>query len=159
MVLPAGPHYADRMADIFDVIADATRRELLQALLDQGRTGDSESGEISVGELVERLGVSQPTVSKHLKVLRDHELVTVRDEGQHRFYRLNPTPLEAVEDWLISFLANDDDGSAAYAAWAGTEVASTIGRATADGLHQARVVIQDAQEHVTKRLPWLHKRR
>lgn len=159
MVLPAGAHYADRMADIFDVIADATRRELLQALSEQGRTGDSESGEISVGELVERLGVSQPTVSKHLKVLRDHELVTVRDEGQHRFYRLNPTPLEAVEDWLIPFLAHDEDGSAAYAAWAGTEVASTIGRATADGLHQARVAIQDAQEQVTKRLPWLHKRR
>lgn len=161
MVLPGAAGYADRMADIFDVIADATRRDLLHALLERYRGADGGSSEISVGDLVERLGVSQPTVSKHLKVLRDHDLVTVRDEGQHRYYRLDTAPFEQVEDWLIPFLSADAgvDANAAYAAWAGTDVGSTIGRATADGLHQARVVIQDAQDQVGKRLPWLRRQR
>ncbi len=92
------------MADIFDVIADPTRRALLHILLEQSVAADSDSGELSVGELVERLGASQPTVSKHLKVLRDHGLVTARDEAQHRYYSLEPAPLEEVEDWLIPFL-------------------------------------------------------
>ncbi len=199
MVLPGAADYADRMADIFDVIADATRRDLLHALLERYRGADGGSTEISVGDLVERLGVSQPTVSKHLKVLlvvhrwsptpgvsarqvrdvisalalhatlvldrehgeRDHDLVTVRDEGQHRYYRLDIAPFEQVEDWLIPFLSADAgaDANAAYAAWAGTDVGSTIGRATADGMHQARTVIHDAQEQVGKRLPWLRRKR
>src|SRR5690606_21634375 len=137
-----------------------TRRDLLHALLDRYVSPDADKRDISVGELVTKLGVSQPTVSKHLKVLRDHGLVTVRDVGQHRYYRLETTPLEQLEDWLIPFLSADFDtsGAAAYTAWAGTEVASTIGRATADGLHQARTVIHDAQEQVSKRLPWLKKK-
>ena len=157
MVLPVRGHYPVGMADIFDVVADATRRDLLHALLE--RHG-SASGEISVGELVERLGVSQPTVSKHLKVLREHGMVTVREEGQHRYYRLESSPLEELEDWLIPFLSADFDAheAAAYAAWAGTEVGSTIGRATADSLYQARSAIHDAQEQVTKRLPWRKRR-
>ena len=77
------------MADIFDVIADSTRRELLQHLLDAALAADASSGELSVGELVERMDATQPTVSKHLKVLREHGLVTVRDEGQHRYYRVH----------------------------------------------------------------------
>lgn len=89
------------MADIFGVIADATRRDILQVLLGHH---DSEQG-VSVSEIVAQLETSQPTVSKHLKVLREAELVTVREEGQHRFYSLNAEPLELVEDFVIPFLS------------------------------------------------------
>src|SRR5690606_38447024 len=99
------------MADIFDVIADSTRREILRVLLERSIASDHAVGELSVSELVEALGLSQPTVSKHLKVLRDAGLVVVRDEGQHRYYRLEAAPLEDVEDWLIPFLSEHFDGS------------------------------------------------
>lgn len=159
------------MADIFDVIADATRRELLQHLLDASLRGDGGTGELSVGELVERMDATQPTVSKHLRVLRDHGLVVVRDEGQHRYYAVDAAPLEAVEDWLIPFLSAgfdpDLDGAAAvFAAWSGADVAgagSSMGRAAADASHQARSIMEgaqgrlhDVQEAVNKRLPWKH---
>jgi len=99
------------MADIFDVIADATRRDLLRTLLERYVEGADapHGGEMSVGELVNSLGLSQPTVSKHLKVLRDFKLVTVREQGQHRFYRLDHSPLSTVEDWLVPFSAADSD--------------------------------------------------
>jgi len=157
------------MADIFDVIADATRRELLQHLLDASLRGDSGTGELSVSELVDRMDATQPTVSKHLKVLRDHGLVSVREEGQHRYYTVEPAPLEEVEDWVIPFLSADFDaeaeaGAAVFAAWSGADVAgagSTVGRVAADASHQARTLIEgaqeklhDVQEAVVKRLPW-----
>lgn len=91
----------DVMPDIFGVIADATRRDILQVLLER----HLREGEISVSEIVSQLEISQPTVSKHLKVLREAELVTVREEGQHRFYSLDPEPLEMVEDFVIPFLS------------------------------------------------------
>ncbi|MGV8896917.1 MAG: ArsR/SmtB family transcription factor [Rhodoglobus sp.] len=147
------------MADIFDVVADATRRDLMQALLEQYVSGQSESGEISVGVLVERLGLSQPTVSKHLKVLRDHGLVSVREDGQHRYYKLDAGPLESIEDWLIPFLSADfddigaDGASAAFAAWSGADVGDTLGRRLAEGSHQARTVIHDATDAVAEKLP------
>jgi ArsR family transcriptional regulator len=122
------------MADIFDVVADATRRDLLQVLLDRYTESDSPNGEISVGEIVDKLGLSQPTVSKHLKVLRDHDLVTVREEGQHRYYSLDTSPLEDLEDWLIPFLSADfdaglDGGSTVFAAWSGVQVPEPFRRA------------------------------
>lgn len=154
------------MADIFDVIADSTRRDLLQALLDRFAQPESPSGELSVGEMVEKLALSQPTVSKHLKVLRDADLVRVREEGQHRYYRLNPGPLESVESWLLPFLAVDFDaaqepGAAVFAAWSGARIPSSLrraaqsldhageagaslGRAAADATFQARAAIDDA---------------
>ena len=89
------------MPDIFGVIADATRRDILQVLLEK----HVQDAEISVSEIVTQLEISQPTVSKHLKVLREAELVTVREEGQHRFYSLDPEPLEMVEDFVIPFLS------------------------------------------------------
>lgn len=97
------------MADIFDVVADPTRRDLLQILLQRyvEGAGEPNGGESSVGELVQRLGLSQPTVSKHLKVLRDSSLVTVRDQGQHRYYKLDLAPLRGLEDWLVPFLTAD----------------------------------------------------
>lgn len=142
------------MADIFDVVADATRRDLMQILLERYVSGQAEAGEISVGDLVEHLGLSQPTVSKHLKVLRDHGLVTVREDGQHRYYRMDAAPLESIEDWVIPFLsadfdgAADDAGSVVFAAWAGADVGDTIGRRIAEGSHQARTVIHEATERL-----------
>ncbi len=137
----------------------------MHALLERYISPESESGEISVGDLVEHLGLSQPTVSKHLKVLRDHGLVSVREDGQHRYYRLDSAPLEEVEDWLIPFLSADYDDadlaedSGAFAAWAGTDVGETIGRRVAEGTHQARTVIEGAAEQVTKRLPKTFRKR
>ncbi len=88
--------------DVFAVIAEATRRDILVSL----RAGDK-----AVGELVEELSASQPTISKHLKVLREAQLVSMRAQGQKRYYALNPKPLEGVVSWLETF----DVGRAAAA--------------------------------------------
>lgn len=96
--------YARPVADLFDVVADPTRRELLRALLARTESPDG-SGEASVGQLVAELGLSQPTVSKHLKTLREFQVVTVREQGQHRFYRLEPTSLEPLAEWIAAFVA------------------------------------------------------
>jgi ArsR family transcriptional regulator, arsenate/arsenite/antimonite-responsive transcriptional repressor len=85
------------MSDLFDVLADSTRRDIVQLLHSHHRN----STEMSVGELVEALELTQPTVSKHLKVLRESGLVSVREEGQHRYYRLDPDSLSPVTTWLI----------------------------------------------------------
>lgn len=85
------------MSDVFDVLADRTRRDIVQLL----HTPQQGSTELSVGALVEALGMTQPTVSKHLKVLREAGLVSVREDGQHRYYRLDPIPLQNVEKWLV----------------------------------------------------------
>jgi len=140
------------VSDIFDVLADGTRRELLRTLRDR-------AGEVSVSELVTDLGISQPTVSKHLKVLRDHGLVAVREEGQHRYYRLDAGPLAEVEAWLAPFGrgaaegaaasiagAGPDDDGGAFSAWAGAEVGGRVGRAAAETAHGARAALEAAQE-------------
>jgi DNA-binding transcriptional ArsR family regulator len=145
------------MSDIFDVLADGTRRELLRSLRERG-------DEVSVSELVSELGISQPTVSKHLKVLRDHDLVSVREEGQHRYYRLDAAPLREVEDWLGPFSGagatagpGEPDAAAgrasgallesgAFSAWAGAGVGDRLGRTAADTAHQARAALEAAQE-------------
>jgi ArsR family transcriptional regulator len=143
------------MADIFDVLADGTRRELLTHLLTHaGSRGGS--GEVAVSELVSELGISQPTVSKHLKVLRDHGLVSVREEGQHRFYRLDPSPLQELAGWLTPFTKASDaasigstdatGASPVYVAWAGAEVGDRVGRRAAETAHNARVALEAAQE-------------
>ena len=75
----------------FAVIAEPRRREILDLLRD---------GELPVGDLVDRLGLSQPAVSKHLRVLRDAGLVDVRADGQRRLYRLRPEPLMELDAWL-----------------------------------------------------------
>src|SRR6478609_1684826 len=117
------------MADIFDVIADPTRRDILRVLLDRNADGMHTAGEISVSEIVATLELSQPTVSKHLKVLREAGLVSVREEGQHRYYRLDAGPLEAVEDWVIPFTASDEDLElTARLAEETREFASTVGK-------------------------------
>jgi DNA-binding transcriptional ArsR family regulator len=166
MVLPGVRGYPVAMADIFDVVADPTRRTLLQVLLERYVSPEFESGEISVGDIVERLGLSQPTVSKHLKVLRDHGMVTVREVGQHRYYRLDTAPLEELEDWLIPFLSADYDGTdydergvSAFAAWSGADVGATIGRRVAESTYGARTAIEDVSHRVADRLPEPVRRR
>ncbi len=113
------------MPDIFGVIADATRRDILQVLLERLQR----DAEISVSEIVGQLEISQPTVSKHLKVLREAELVTVREEGQHRFYSLNPEPLEMIEDFVIPFLSAgfDTEVTVEYLSESGERVAGPGG--------------------------------
>ncbi len=137
------------MADIFDVIADATRRDILAVLLDRHADDVHSSGEISVSEIVATLELSQPTVSKHLKVLRDAGLVAVREEGQHRYYRLDSEPLEAVEDWIIPFVASGVDAEAINAELGDEtrEFASTVGKVFADTSHR----VTTAVERVTPR--------
>jgi DNA-binding transcriptional ArsR family regulator len=79
------------MASTFEVVAEPTRRRILDLLRDRER---------SVGELVERLSISQPGVSKHLRVLRDAGLVNVRTDAQRRWYGLRPEPLSELDEWL-----------------------------------------------------------
>lgn len=98
------------MADIFEAIADTTRRQLLETLLASHLLGGS--GELTVSELVEKTGLGQPTVSKHLKTLREVGLVVAREDGQKRFYSVTPEPLEEIEDWMINFLSLDFDPDA-----------------------------------------------
>src|SRR2546421_8222559 len=75
----------------FDVLAEPHRRQILDLLRDSERP---------VGELVTALSMSQPSVSKHLRVLRDAGLVDVRGEAQRRLYPGRPQPLRAIDDWL-----------------------------------------------------------
>jgi DNA-binding transcriptional ArsR family regulator len=79
------------MATIFDAVADPTRRHILDLLCDRPRT---------VGELVDHFGISQPGISKHLRVLREAGLVQVRRDAQRRWYELDPTPLRQMDEWL-----------------------------------------------------------
>jgi DNA-binding transcriptional ArsR family regulator len=134
------------MADIFDVIADGTRRDILRLLLDRSTAGERGT---SVSHIVTELGASQPTVSKHLKVLRDAHLVSVREEGQHRYYSLSAAPLDEVDDWLVPFLdddsAIDGDGLAAALPESAAHAAEVVGRAAASAKH--------ALESAFKRLP------
>lgn len=78
-------------SDVFSVIADSTRRRIVRILAEQTHT---------VGAVVEKLGMSQPTISKHLKVLRDADVVSVTVEGQRRLYSLNPDVFATVTEWI-----------------------------------------------------------
>ena len=78
-------------ADAFNAVAEPRRRQILDALAD---------GERPVNDLVERLGLAQPQVSKHLRVLRQVGRVDVRDAGRQRIYRLNARRLKPVHDWV-----------------------------------------------------------
>ncbi|WP_435527455.1 ArsR/SmtB family transcription factor [Microbacterium aurantiacum] len=123
------------MADIFDVIADGTRRDILQILLDRSTAGEHGT---SVSQIVHELGASQPTVSKHLKVLREAHLVSVREEGQHRFYSLSAGPLDEVDQWLVPFLddvAAADEETVAGLPDSAAHAADVVGRAAASAKH------------------------
>ena len=81
-------------ADAFNAVAEPRRRQILDALA---------GGELPVNDLVRLLGLTQPQVSKHLRVLREVDLVHVRDEGRQRMYRLNAEPLKPIHDWLAKY--------------------------------------------------------
>ncbi|MBI5105634.1 MAG: winged helix-turn-helix transcriptional regulator [Solirubrobacterales bacterium] len=81
----------------YAALAEPSRRRILDLLRD---------GERSVTDLVDRLDLSQPGVSKHLKVLREAGLVTVRPEGKRRWYGLRAAPLEEVDAWLEPYRAH-----------------------------------------------------
>ncbi|SCE98620.1 transcriptional regulator, ArsR family [Micromonospora purpureochromogenes] len=80
--------------DAFAVLAEPTRRRILDAL---------RRSECSVGELVDVLGMSQPAVSKHLKVLREAGFVSCRTAAQQRIYRIDVRPFRAVDGWLAPY--------------------------------------------------------
>jgi DNA-binding transcriptional ArsR family regulator len=80
--------------DAFSAVAEPSRRRLLDAIGDE---------ELTVGELVDRVGLTQPQVSKHLAVLREVGLVTVRADGKHRRYRIDGQALRPIHDWVRSF--------------------------------------------------------
>jgi DNA-binding transcriptional ArsR family regulator len=92
--------YDDPMAraattvDAFNAVAEPRRREVLDALV---------GGERPVNDLVRLLGLAQPQVSKHLRVLKEVGLVEVRDQGRQRMYRVNGQPLEAIYEWVRTF--------------------------------------------------------
>ena len=81
---------------VFAVVADPTRRRVLDLL---------RRGERSVGDLVDELGMNQPAVSKHLRVLREAGLVSVRVDARRRLYRLHPGPLAELDGWLAPYRA------------------------------------------------------
>lgn len=81
-------------SDVFNAVAEPRRREILTVLVGRER---------SVGELVELLGLEQPSVSKHLRVLREVELVRVRREGKQMFYQTNAEAIRPLHDWTSTF--------------------------------------------------------
>lgn len=82
------------MASTFEVLAEPRRREILDLLRVRERP---------VGDLVDRLSLTQPAVSKHLKVLREAGLVEVRQDAQRRWYRLRVQPLLELDEWLAPY--------------------------------------------------------
>jgi DNA-binding transcriptional ArsR family regulator len=80
---------------IYQVLADPSRRRILTLLCERDR---------AAGELGHALSISQPGVSKHLRILREAGMVTVRSDAQRRVYRLRPEPLAELADWLAPFL-------------------------------------------------------
>ena len=85
---------ASTTSDVFNAIAEAHRREILDALI---------TGEKAVGEIVNDLSMSQPQVSKHLRVLSEVGLVTCRAEGRRRLYSLEPSRLQPFHEWLAKY--------------------------------------------------------
>jgi DNA-binding transcriptional ArsR family regulator len=88
-------HIAYMATAVFEILAEPTRRQVLDLLL--------EEEELTVGELVDALDMSQPAVSKHLRVLRDAGLVRSRVDAQRRVYSLRPEPLADVDAWLAPY--------------------------------------------------------
>jgi DNA-binding transcriptional ArsR family regulator len=82
------------MESVFEIIAEPNRRAILGLLV---------SSEQSVGEIERQLRMSQPTVSKHLRVLRDAGFVESTVDAQRRLYRLKPEPLQELDEWLAPF--------------------------------------------------------
>ena len=78
----------------FEILAEPHRRQIVELL---------RTDERAVGELVQALRISQPAVSKHLRVLRESGMVEVRGDAQRRLYRVRPEPLRAIDEWLAPY--------------------------------------------------------
>ncbi|HET7038434.1 MAG TPA: metalloregulator ArsR/SmtB family transcription factor [Gemmatimonadales bacterium] len=87
-------------ADAFNAVAEPRRRQILDILA---------RGERPVNDLVDRLGLAQPQVSRHLRVLREVGLVKARDRGRQRVYRLNGRPLKSIHDWVKRYQRTWDE--------------------------------------------------
>jgi DNA-binding transcriptional ArsR family regulator len=85
---------ASTTSDVFNAVAEADRREILDVLM---------AGEKAVGTIVDDLSMSQPQVSKHLRVLSEVGLVRCRAEGRRRLYRLEPAHLRPLRDWVAKY--------------------------------------------------------
>ena len=84
----------------FDVLGDPVRRRILELLAD----GETSAGQLS--EVIGReFGISQPAVSQHLRVLREHGFATVRPDGQRRLYSVRPEAMDDIDEWLARFRA------------------------------------------------------
>jgi DNA-binding transcriptional ArsR family regulator len=82
------------MEDVFEVVAEPSRRGILDLLMD---------GPHSVGEIADRTGLSQPNVSRHLRILREAEVVRARPQGQRRLYELRPEGLAELFGWIAPY--------------------------------------------------------
>lgn len=138
--------------DIFSALADPTRRRLIEALREDS---------CSVGSLVESLGVSQPTVSKHLKVLREAGLVSMRADGQRRYYALELETFMELQFWLHRYLpaapalalvpeAYQDPATPHETSSQATVAAAQLGRTVGRGLEQVTGRAQDFLERFPK---------
>jgi DNA-binding transcriptional ArsR family regulator len=82
------------MEDVFEVVAESSRRGILDLLMD---------GPHSVGEIVDRTGLSQPNVSRHLRILREADVVQARPQGQRRLYELRPEGMLELFGWIAPY--------------------------------------------------------
>ena len=131
-------------SDVFSVIADPTRRRIVRILAEQTHT---------VGAVVEKLGMSQPTISKHLKVLRDADVVSVTVEGQRRLYSLKPDVFATVTEWInetIQIMRQSNEAHVPVAILPGGVTASASDKATAEKM-VAENVVEDAVEKTSEK--------
>lgn len=130
-------------SDVFSVIADPTRRRIVRILAEQTHT---------VGAVVEKLGMSQPTISKHLKVLRDADVVSVTVEGQRRLYSLNPDVFATVTEWINETvqIARQSNEAHAPVALPGGVTVSASDKATAEKMAAENTVEKAGQKPVEK---------
>lgn len=131
-------------SDVFSVIADPTRRRIVRILAEQTHT---------VGAVVEKLSMSQPTISKHLKVLRDADVVSVTVEGQRRLYSLNPEVFATVTDWINETVQIARRASEAPVALPGGATLSSEHAPTEKAEAVATVATEPAVEKVAEENP------
>lgn len=131
-------------SDVFSVIADPTRRRIVRILAEQTHT---------VGAVVEKLGMSQPTISKHLKVLRDADVVSVTVKGQRRLYSLKPDVFATVTEWInetVQIMLQSNEAHVPVALLPGGVTASASDKATAEKMVTENVVEKAAEKPVEK---------
>ena len=130
-------------SDVFSVIADPTRRRIVRILAEQTHT---------VGAVVEKLGMSQPTISKHLKVLRDADVVSVTVEGQRRLYSLNPDVFATVTGWINETvqIARQSNEAHAPVALSGGVTASASDKTTAEKTATENAIEKAAEKPATQ---------